>query len=210
MQRSRAHARARSPRLQCRDRYNNHAQEDIDDSPCRPEEVLLLIDLHKVYENRWTRIAAEMSASAAAAAEPGAKTRRTENWVKNMFNAKKRKKGKSDVMWAPLQAYVEAYEGARRDMAPEPQRVRDAQPDAAEAAEAAEAVQRRSARVIKRPRYDEYIEASENEKEEEEEAPPPAAQSLMQLMSFTPESQLLLVPSFLDDFDPGARCPRFA
>ena len=55
-----------------------------------------------------------MSAAAAAAAMPGAKTRRKENWVKNMFYSRVRntRKDGDDVMWAPLYAYQAACAAA--------------------------------------------------------------------------------------------------
>lgn len=72
-----------TPAPQCRDRYLLYALDPLlDKSPCRPEEELLIVELHKRFGNKWTAIAAEMNAAAAKDAAPGAKTRRSENWLK--------------------------------------------------------------------------------------------------------------------------------
>ena len=82
-----AHARG-CPLPQCRDRYNNYAHPELDLSPCRAEEVLLLLrQLHKQHGNKWTEIADGMSAAAPA----GAKMRRSEHWVKNTYYSNMRR-----------------------------------------------------------------------------------------------------------------------
>jgi len=47
--------------------------------------VLQLIELHERLGNRWTEIADAMNAAAAKDAAPGAKTRRSENFLKNKY-----------------------------------------------------------------------------------------------------------------------------
>ena len=155
---------------QCRDRYNNYAHPELDQTPCRAEEVLLFIELHKRLGNRWTEIASEMNAAAAAAAEPGAKTRRSENWVKNAFYSKMRKSNKdhADTRWAPLYAYQEACQAEGRDLLPDGDAADAAQLPGAEAAEPVVAP-RRSTRVTRKPRYGDYDSGEEQEEEEEEE-----------------------------------------
>ena len=205
----RSHAR-RSP--QCRDRYNNHAHPELDHSPCRPEEVPLFIELHKKLHNQWTEIALGMSrvhaAAAAAGAAPGTRTRRSENWVKNVFYSKMRKthKDESDAMWAPLYA----YQAAGGMQAPGDKRARAAEAPGAEEAEAEAAVQRRSTRVTKRPRYDDYIESEEEDEEDEEpqqqqaeDALLPSAPSVPSFMHtmFPAELPLPPLPLFGDAFD---------
>ena len=164
------HSHARSSAPQCRDRYNNYAHPELDLSPCRAEEVLLLLVLHKQHGNKWTEIADEMSAAAAAAAEPGVKTRRSENWVKNTYYAKLRKahKDDGDTKWAPLYAYQEAVKAEGRDLMSDGGGAGAAQLPGAEAAEPA-VPQRRSSRITRKPRYGDYDSGEELDEEEEEE-----------------------------------------
>ena len=155
---------------QCRDRYNNYAHPDLDLSPCRAEEVLQFVALHKLHGNKWTEIASAMSAVAAAAAEPGVKTRRSENWVKNAFYAKSRKTHKDDnPKWAPLYAYLEELKAEGRDLMSGGGGAGAAQLHGA--AEAAEQLvpQRRSSRVTRKARYSDYDSGEELEEEEQEE-----------------------------------------
>ena len=79
-----AHARG-CPFPQCRDRYNNYAHPDLNMAPPEPAEVLRFAELYKQHGHKWTEIANAMSAAAAVGAAAGAKTRRSENWVKSAF-----------------------------------------------------------------------------------------------------------------------------
>jgi hypothetical protein len=163
------HSHARPP--QCRDRYNNYAHPELNHGPCQPHEVLVCIELHKQHGSAWTQIADGLSANNAEGALPGAKTRRAENWVKNMFNSKQRKtrKDESDPMFAPLFVYIAEREAAGQPLGSKQQRKGEAQQRSAAQEEATEQ-RRTSARVTKRPRYvDDYVESVEDDEEETEE-----------------------------------------
>ncbi|GAB4846774.1 hypothetical protein Ancab_025782 [Ancistrocladus abbreviatus] len=64
---------------QCRERWYNYLQPNIKKEAWTEEEVQTLIQLHKVYGNKWAEIARVM---------PG----RTENSIKNIWNSTKRKR----------------------------------------------------------------------------------------------------------------------
>lgn len=81
---------------QCRERWNNHLQPDINRDAWTEEEEVLLIDLHKVNGNRWADIAKKLKG-------------RTENAVKNHWNATLRRRVQADEQGAqtsPLKNYM--------------------------------------------------------------------------------------------------------
>ncbi|KAG4393407.1 hypothetical protein AAZX31_03G065000 [Glycine max] len=63
---------------QCRERWYNHLQPNIKKGPWSVEEDQILIEAHKIYGNKWTKIGERL---------PG----RTENTIKNRWNGTKRR-----------------------------------------------------------------------------------------------------------------------
>lgn len=210
----RSHARPLSL-PQCRDRFNNYARPDLNHGPCQPHEVLVCIALHKLHGSKWTEIANGLSANNAEGAMAGAKTRRAENFVKNLFNSKQRKKTKeeSSVVFAPLFAYLAEREAAGQALSSKQQRKGEAQQRSAaqDEAEATATAQRRtSARVTKRPCYNDFVESVEDEEDEtedetqEQEAPPlPTFDELMAVPDVVP-APLLPTAWYTNDFGEGA------
>ncbi|XP_050203789.1 transcription factor MYB3R-3 [Mercurialis annua] len=64
---------------QCRERWHNHLNPDINRTPWSKEEEQILIKVHAIYGNKWAEIAKYLD-------------RRTENSIKNHWNCSMRKK----------------------------------------------------------------------------------------------------------------------
>ena len=86
---------------QCRERWNNHLAPDIKRGSWSPEEEEILIRAHREVGNRWSDIARHLQG-------------RTENAVKNHWNATKRRK---DGNSTPLRDYILDYT-SRQESAP--------------------------------------------------------------------------------------------
>lgn len=89
---------------QCRERYFNHLMPGIRYDPWTPEEEFILFKAQKKYGNRWVKIADEL---------PG----RTENSVKNHWNALLRKKQRRELSLNTVEqdAYSSGGSGHSRD-----------------------------------------------------------------------------------------------
>lgn len=59
---------------QCRERWINHLDPDVNHGPWTAEEDLLLLDLHRQYGNKWVKISAHMP-------------NRSDNSIKNRWNS---------------------------------------------------------------------------------------------------------------------------
>ncbi|GMH11030.1 hypothetical protein Nepgr_012871 [Nepenthes gracilis] len=68
----------------CRLRWTNHLRPDLKKGAFTPEEERTVLELHERFGNKWSKIAAEL---------PG----RTDNEIKNFWNAKTKRKMKSKI-----------------------------------------------------------------------------------------------------------------
>ncbi|GAB2222030.1 hypothetical protein Droror1_Dr00013228 [Drosera rotundifolia] len=80
---------------QCRERWYNHLRPEIKADPWTDEEEAILVELHKQHGNKWAMLSKLL---------PG----RTENMIKNHWNATKRKKNNRGSTSRVLAEYISA------------------------------------------------------------------------------------------------------
>ncbi|GFR39775.1 hypothetical protein Agub_g260, partial [Astrephomene gubernaculifera] len=80
---------------QCRERWNHHLSPGLRKDPWTPEEEVMVVDAHKRLGNRWSDIARCI---------PG----RSENAVKNHWNATLRKRVTPENPAGPLKEYLDS------------------------------------------------------------------------------------------------------
>ncbi|KAL9270175.1 Transcription factor MYB118-like protein [Drosera capensis] len=80
---------------QCRERWHNHLRPEIKADPWTDEEEAILVKLHKQHGNKWAMLSKLL---------PG----RTENMIKNHWNATKRKKNNRGSTSRILAEYISA------------------------------------------------------------------------------------------------------
>ena len=73
---------------QCRERWKNHLNPDVNRDPWSPEEDQILIQLHSELGNQWVKIAEHL---------PG----RSDNSIKNRWNSTLKKKIEADLLGIP-------------------------------------------------------------------------------------------------------------
>ena len=73
---------------QCRERWKNHLDPDVNRDPWTPEEDQTLIQLHSQIGNQWVKIAEHL---------PG----RSDNSIKNRWNSTLKKKIEADLLGVP-------------------------------------------------------------------------------------------------------------
>jgi hypothetical protein len=76
---------------QCRERWINHLDPDINRGPWTAEEDAKVIELHNIYGNKWVKISAQMP-------------HRSDNSIKNRWNSTLSKRDKDKIIVIPASA----------------------------------------------------------------------------------------------------------